>query len=99
MSLKRRLDDNNKLTVRTVYNAEINGMPVAEAAVTVLLQAVERTLQRHKIHNRPPLPITRQEIVLTPAYTRTTDDRQFLLVDDGLINRMLVYGTQENLRR
>ena len=99
MSLKRRLDDNNKLTVCTVCNAEINDMSVAEAAVTVSLQAVERTLQRRKIQNRPPLPITRQEIVLTLAYTRTTADRQFLLVDDGLINRMLVYGTQENLRR
>ena len=74
-------------------------MNVQQAAVTLPLSSVERSLQRHKVKNRPPLPSTRQDLVLDAQYSVTTDGRPFVLVDDGLADRLLVFGTAKNLER
>ena len=74
-------------------------MSVQQAAVTLPLSSVERSLQRHKVKNRPPQPSTRQDLVLDAQYSVTTDGRPFVLVDDGLADRLLVFGTAKNLER
>ena len=96
---KRKLDDNPDWTAKKAYNCNVNRLPIAEAAVSVPLTAVERTLQRYKHRNRPPLPDTRQDLRLLPEHRLTTDGRRLLLIDDGLVDRILVFGTNENLTR
>jgi len=96
---KRRLDVNHDLSARQAYNAELNILPVAEAAFTVPLITIERSLQRHKVRNRPPLPARRQDLILPASHTVTHDGRRMLLIDDGLVDKLMVFCTDENLQR
>jgi hypothetical protein len=97
--MKRRLDDNPDFTAKQAYNSEINQLNVAAAATAPTLSAIERSLQRYKVKHRPSLPATRQDLFLPPNTTVTTDGRQFLLTDDGATDRILVFGTENHLRR
>jgi len=100
MASKRKLETNPEWTAKRAYYSEVNRLPVQEAAVVAPLSAVERSLQRHKVRNRPPLPATRQHLVILPEHRVTTDGRRLLLIDDGLAaDRMLVFGTDENIAR
>ena len=98
-AVKRRLDTDPRCSSRQAYNAELNQRPVNAAAVSVPLASIERSLQRYTVRNRPPLPATRQDWVLQPGQMQTTDGRHLLLIDDGLGDRLLVFGTPENLQR
>jgi hypothetical protein len=98
-SVKRTIDDNPEWTVRRSYNDVLAQGTVQQAAVTTPLSAVERTLQRHKVRTRPTLPTTRQDLLLGVQYASTSDGRPFVLVDDGQADRILVFGTAENLER
>jgi len=97
--MKRRLDNNLDLTAKQAYNREINQISVAMASTAPTFSATERSLQRHKVKHRPPLPATRQDLVLPQNTTVTTDGRQFLLIDDGTADRILVFGTESQLKR
>jgi len=72
---------------------------VDAAAVASPLSTIERSLQRHRIRNRPPLPLNRQDLQLQPQQSTTSDGRPFLLVDDGADDRLLVFGTDAQLQR
>jgi hypothetical protein len=93
------LDDESDWSARRAYNWQLNQVAVSQASVTVPLSAIERTLQRHKVRNRPALPATRQDLVLTNDQTITSDGRRFLLIDDGVGDRLMVFGTNEQLAR
>jgi hypothetical protein len=45
--MKRRFDAEPECSAKRVYNAEVNRMAVADAAVAPAHSSVERTLQRH----------------------------------------------------
>ncbi len=98
-AIKRKLEDEPDWTARRSYDSVVGLMSVQAAAVTVPLMNMERSLQRHKYRNRPPLPQTRQDLVLGQQYMSTNDGRPFVLIDDGNADRILVFGTAENLRR
>lgn len=97
--MKRKLDDQPEKSARSVYNEHITQLAVADAAVAQPLSSIERCLQRYKVRNRPPLPQTRQDLVLQPEHTVTTDGRRFLLIDDGQADRILVFATDQQLQR
>jgi len=98
ISVKRQLDDHQELSVRSAYMAEIRSLLVAAASTVVPLSSTERSLQRYKKCNRPPLPATLQDLVLQPEHHLTTDGRQLLLIDDGVaVDRMLVLGRLKTL--
>lgn len=100
MASKRKLETNPEWTAKRAYYSELNMLPVHEAAIAAPLSAVERSLQRYKIRNRPPLPATRQDLVIQPEHRMTIDGRRLLLVDDGVADdRMLIFGTNENITR
>jgi hypothetical protein len=98
---KRKLDDEPEWSARHAYRQQINQMSVAEAAVSTPLASVGRSLQRHKVRNRPLLPDARDDLVLLPEHTVTVDGRGFVLIDDGpgQNDRILVFATQEQLQR
>lgn len=97
--MKTQIDNNLHFSAKRAYNVEVNQLSIVDAAIAPPLTAVERTLQRHKIKNRPPLPATRQDLVLPATYTITTDGRPFKLIDDGQADRIIVFGTQEQVIR
>lgn len=97
--MKRKLDDEPEWSARRAYNWTMNQLPVDEAALAAPLSSVERSLQRHKVQNRPELPQTRQDLILQPEHTVTADGRRFVLIDDGMADRILVFGTERNLNR
>ena len=87
------MDLHPESTARQAYQHELNFLPVADAAVAVPFGGVERSLQRHKVRNRPPLPATRQDLILQPGLTTTLDGRRLILIDNGTVDRMIVFGT------
>lgn len=93
------MEDEPEWSARHCYNSVLAQLPVAEAAVAVPLSTAERSLHRHRVRNRPPLPATRQDLVLGAQFSSTIDGRPFILVDDGQADRILVFGTTENLAR
>ena len=60
---------------------------------------VARTMQRHATKNRPPLPATRRDLILQAAHSKTSDGRPFVLVDDGLDDRIFVFSNELRLQR
>jgi hypothetical protein len=98
-SVKRQLSCHPEMLPRRAYNIELNQIPVAEAALAQPFDAMERSLQRHKVVNRPPLPNHRQHWILQPVHTMTRDGRRLLLIDDGAADRIVVFATDDNLRR
>ena len=98
-AMKSQMDNTLNLTAKRAYNAEVNQLSVADAAIAPPLSTVERTLQRHKVKTRPPLPATRQDLALPARYTTTNNGRPFKLIDDGQADRIIVFGTSEQLNR
>lgn len=97
--MKRTLNDDTECSARRAYNWTMNQLPIDEAAVAAPLSSVERSLQRHKVRNHPQLPQTREDLVLEPEHTVTADGGRFVLIDDGMADRILVFGTDRNLNR
>lgn len=97
--MKRKADDEPDWTARHCYNHVLGQLPIQQAALAEPLSRVERSLQRHKVRNRPSLPNTSQDLVLDAQYSSTLDGRAFVLIDDGMMDRILVFGTVENLNR
>ena len=97
--MKRRLGQNLDMTTKHAYNSEVDQLSLAAASTAPTLSSVERSLQRFKVKHRPPLPRTRQDLVIPQEFMTTTDGRQFILIDDGTADRILVYGTENHLQR
>ena len=45
------------------------------------------------------MPTVLRHLVLMPPWSETSDARPFLMVDDGLDDKILIFCTNENLRR
>lgn len=99
VAVKRKLDVNADWTAKRAYNAELTQLPIGDAALVQPFVSMERSLQRHKVASRPELPRTRQDWVLPPALTLTTDRRRLVLIDDGAADRIIVFATDDNLTR
>ncbi len=82
-----------------MYNDHLTQLTVAEAAVALPLSVVERSTHRHRAQDRPPLPASRRDLVLQLEHSVTSDGRAFVLIDDGLDDRILVFVTEEQLQR
>ena len=85
-SLKRVCTDVLLTTARDLqdcYREEELGvsLPTFDSVSTVLQQA--RSVVR------PPLPISRSDISLKQGYRMPTDGRKFLIIDDGVPDRIL----------
>jgi len=59
---------------------------------------VESALYRHRRQSTPKLPQTRAEVTLENEWTETTDGRNFLAVNDGDEDKLLIFCTEEDLQ-
>jgi hypothetical protein len=87
------------MKVKQACNSEVNQLSVAATSTASTFSSTERSLQRFKVKRRSPLPRTRQDLVLPQEFMTTTDGRQFVLIDDGAADRILVLGTENQLKR
>ena len=55
-------------------------------------------LYRSRAKRLPPIPHTRVEVELTGEWTQTRDGRDFVLANDGVDDRLMIFGTVQNLR-
>lgn len=55
-------------------------------------------LYRSRAKALPKIPHTRAELNITEEWATTVDGRNFVVADDGLDDRLLIFGTQQNLR-
>jgi hypothetical protein len=90
--MKRRLQDDPQWSARTAYYTEVNQITVRDVALAPPLSSVERALQRHKVHNCPPLPVFCQDLVLQQQHTTISSGLPFLLINDGFADRILVWN-------
>ncbi|XP_043267660.1 uncharacterized protein [Venturia canescens] len=63
--------------------------------------SLKRTLRniRHENENHPSNPLHRKDFILPQYFCETEKKADFLLYDKGAVeNRMLIFGTQENLQ-
>ena len=93
------MEDEPEWSARRVYHDHINQLDVAEAGMARPLSAVERSMQRYRVRNRPALPDSRQNLILLPEHSVTTKGRALVLIDDGQADRILVFATNEQLQR
>ncbi|XP_003737394.1 uncharacterized protein LOC100906240 [Galendromus occidentalis] len=76
-------------TLRVTHNEEEIGAAVPG------FESVRSVLQRSRAKVRPLLPRSREEIDLDARWTHTLTGARFLLFDDGSINRILGFSTNE----
>lgn len=56
------------------------------------------SMYRARSSRLPPLPHTRAEVELNGEWTQTKDGRNFIISNDGDVDRLILFGTQQNLR-
>ena len=62
-------------------------LPTFDSVATILLSARSK--------GRPPLPKSRDLIILNDRWTKTTDGRDFLVINDGASDKILGFSTVE----
>lgn len=98
-SLKRRAIELPNDTASKVYQDVLNNVPLHDVCNLPTYNSCKNTVYRCKRNLVPALPKTLQEINLVTPWNTLPDGRLFLLIDDGLDNRIMVFGTVDNLRR
>lgn len=58
----------------------------------------KHSLYRARAHRLPRIPHSRAAIALDGQWTQTIDGRNFVLANDGVEDRLIIFGTTQNLR-
>ena len=95
-SLKRRLDDDPLLPVRSAYDNENAANQRDGKPVLPTFSSVDTILKRHKSTKLPALPHSRADVEITGDWAMTVDGRRLLLLTGDA--DMVVFATDDNLR-
>ena len=96
--LKRRAVQETNRSVQSVYEDTVTDY-VANGAVAGTLptfNGVRSSMYRKRRQEQPPLPRTREEVDI-PDRLRQLDGENLLLVDDGDMEKILIFSTRQNL--
>ena len=90
------------ILVTAMYNEQLislNTHPERNSIAPKLpsFMSLKSSLYRNRHSRLPPLLKTRDEIRVEGDWTKTLTGENFLLCDDGDSNKILIFGTQENL--
>ena len=102
-----KLKDKSKENIRPVpqlYQEEIQRVATlancdAVAAQLPTISAIKSTLYRQRRKLIPPLPTTREEVHFDGEWALTTTGDAFLLAEDGVDDKLVIFATEANLRR
>ncbi len=62
------------------------------------LESIRSSLYRARHENTPILPTHRRDVSLSTRFTKTRSGEDFLLVDDGVDDKIMIFATEENLK-
>ena len=62
------------------------------------LESIRSSLYRARHENTPVLPTHRRDVSLPNRFTQTMGGEDFLQVDDGDDEKILIFATEDNLR-
>jgi hypothetical protein len=62
------------------------------------MNAIKSSLYRSRAKRLPGVPHTRAEVNLEGEWTQTIDGRDYVLANDGIDDRLIIFGTMQNLR-
>ena len=97
-SKRRAVEEPNK-SVQEVYEAEVGAVVDNENVAVGILPTFDQvwsSMYRKRRSVIPGLPQHREDIQIPPAYA-TLNNKDFLLVDEGEDNRLLMFSTRKNL--
>ena len=87
--------------VRQVFGevfADVNLADEREVDRLPSFTSIKNCLYRSRSNRLPPIPHTRADLQLEGEWTQTQDCREFVLANDGIANRLVIFGTIQNLR-
>ena len=84
-----------RMFVETFANVNIEDERQVDHLPT--LKAMRSCLYHSRAKRLPPIPHTRAEVELTGEWTQTLDGRDFVLTNDGVDDRLIIFGTLQNL--
>jgi len=94
--MKRRLDDDPLLSVRSAYDNENAVYRREGKPLLPTFNSVETMLKRHRSIKLPTLPHSRDEAQITGDWAMTVDGRRLLLPTGDA--DMVIFATDDNLR-
>ena len=62
------------------------------------LESIRSSLYRARHEDSPILPTLRRDVSLSTRFSNTRSGEDFLLVDDGDDDKIMIFATEENLR-
>lgn len=89
------------MPMKRVYEqafGDVNLEDEQEVAHLPSLKSLSSTLYRSRAKRLPNLPHTRADINLQGEWASTQDGREFILANDGNEDKMIIFGTVQNLR-
>ncbi|XP_046583144.1 protocadherin Fat 4-like [Haliotis rubra] len=81
--------------IQQIFEDEMRTLTVDEAATTPSFASIDAVLYRHRRKNRPPLRKTLADVCIEDQWAETSDGSQFLAIDDGVDDRILVFSTED----
>ena len=89
------------LSMKRVYSqafADVNLEDEQQVDFLPSIKSLKSSLYRSRAKRLPKLPQNRAEIRLNDEWATTLDGRDFVLANDGEDNKILIFGTVQNLR-
>ena len=98
---KRAREESSSINV--IYDDQLEVLSQEQNCADVLaqlpsLESIRSSLYRVRHENTPILPTHRRDVSLSPRFTKTQSGEDFLLVNDGNDDKILIFATEENLR-
>ena len=98
---KRARDESTSINV--IYDDQLEVLSQEENSADVLaqlpsLESIRSCLYRSRHEHTLTLPIHRRDVSLSGRYTKTCSGEDFLLVDNGDDDKIMIFATEENLQ-
>lgn len=87
--------------MKRVFQDAFQGVDLENEEILDDLPSMKRyksSLYRARSKRLPKIPHSRAEIILDGAWATTEDGRNFVLVNDGVADRLIIFGTPQNVR-
>lgn len=81
-----------------IYDSVLSDLSNDIAAVVPTFRQVKTSLYNIRKTQIPKLPKSRGDIILPDSWETLKDGRQFLIINDGFDDKILVFTTVENVR-
>ncbi len=96
--MRKRATEDPETSLRDIYNTEIDRASEDGVHIGVLptFDSVRSSMYRRRRNCMPALPRTLRDIVLPQEYTMVGND-EFLIANEGLEDKVLIFSTRKNL--